>query len=87
MIVPRRFDIIKHERFSDVAVLIEKICKLDHKWKVKGTWINQGFVNTWSLGIKAKFDIPKEKIAEWLLCQNPNAQCVRNEKWLSLSKN
>lgn len=85
MYIPKKFDIIKHKRFSDIALAVEKVYDFDHKWKVKGDWINQGFVDTYPLGIKAKIVIPAEKLSEWLICKNPNAQCIRYEEWKPLT--
>jgi hypothetical protein len=85
MRIPRQFDIIKHEKFSDVAVLVEKIFTFRKKWTVKGSWINQGFETTYPMGINAKFEIPLEKLSEWLICENTDAKFIRNEKWSNLS--
>ena len=88
MIKPKIGDIIKHRRFMDIAVWVQKpvIMTDSGKMFIRGMWINQAFVSTFPLGIKMKYRIPPDKIHEWMICDNPHAKCVRYEKWTPLKK-
>jgi len=86
MIIPRSGDFIKHARSMDLAIKIEKTFGLGHKWKIKGDWWNQAFNTSWPLGIRARVAIKTEDLQNWLVCANPAAVCIRNEKWIKLGK-
>ena len=81
VIIPRQFDIITHEAMLDCAVQVEEICRFDDKWKIKGQWVNQGSVDTFLLGEKAEFEVPVNKLSEWLISEDPFVKCVRYGKW------
>lgn len=74
--------IIKHEKFMDVAIrLTRPVISSGPYYIIRGNWINQGFVNTYDIGYKASIKIKKEDKKDWLICLNPIAPCIRNEKW------
>ena len=78
--------IIKHEKFMDVAIEITKpIVRFPHKVIIRGVWLNQGFVDTFPIGEKAKIDIKTEDIKNWFYCLEPNKQCIRYSKWQRVS--
>lgn len=76
--------IIKHRNFLDVAFKIDKpIIKHPKKPGVficRGMWLNQGFVDTYNIGIRQtiRIDISKK---DWLKCLEPDARCIRNVEW------
>ncbi len=84
MIIPKNGDFIKHKAAMDLAIRIDKVYVFEDKWKVKGTWYNQAFDRTFSIGTTAKFEIPERYLSNWLLCTNPKAECIRNEEWRKL---
>ena len=68
----------------DVAIKIDKVWVFEHKVKVKGAWWNQGFVDSFPMGIPVRFEIKSQHLNKWLICDEPNAQCIRNVKWLPI---
>ncbi len=76
-------DIIKHEKFMDVAVVIASdpmplkaggIC-------VKGLWMNQAFVNSYIMSKTVYLKIKEEDLTKWSKCLDPTAKCIRYETW------
>ena len=89
MILPRKNDIIKHERFMDVAFEIRHIFGPygpNDKYKVKGNWLNQGFINTYSLRYQQTLIIYRNDFCNWLICDDPNIKCIRNSSWRKIKK-
>lgn len=84
MIIPRNGDFIKHQASMDVAIKIDKVLVFEHKVKVKGVWWNQGFVDSFCMGMPVRFEIKTRHLHNWLICDNPIAQCIRGEKWLPI---
>lgn len=84
MIIPKPFDLIRHKRAMDLCVRVHKTYNIGHKWKVKGTWINMGFVNTYSIGVSARFEIKRENLSDWEYCTEPDKDCIRYSTWRSL---
>lgn len=81
-------DIIKHEKFMDVAVNVSFVGCLEvgaTSILVAGEWMNQGFEKSWNIGKMTLFDIPVDKLTEWYLCVNPEAdECLRKCEWTVL---
>lgn len=84
MLIPRSGDFIKHRASMDVAIRIDKVYRFDHKWKIKGTWYNQAFVETYCMGYPVRFELPTRHLGNWLLCMKPNAKCIRDVEWRPL---
>lgn len=91
MIKLKPYDVIKHKKFMDVAIQITKppIITKSGKLKIKGNWMNQAYVESFIIGKlknfgKSELVIMPENIKDWLVCLNPHANCVRNEKWIRL---
>jgi hypothetical protein len=75
-------DIIKHEKFMDVALLIMRIKEVDGHLKFRAMWINQGQNKSWFLPAPIQeFSIDLNDLHLWSKCMNNNAKCVRHEKW------
>lgn len=72
----RKGDFIKHEKFLDACFEVKKCYDYGHGIVVTGVWWNQGFVESFSLGIKGKIEIAKldsarnskrkTSVSEWL---------------------
>lgn len=81
-------DIIKHERFSDVALLITCVGHLCHNAKqldIAGSWVNQGFTKSYFIGESDSFSIPIEKLSEWSYAVNGYVGAkLRECAWLPL---
>lgn len=77
----RRGQIIKHKMFMDVACEILRVIELPHKLKLKVQWINQGFVDTFAMILVTNIEIKREKLDEWLICNEPRKQCIRDAEW------
>lgn len=73
--------IIKHRRSMDVAFLVTRVREREGKTEVKGEWLNQGFVSSWTLGIPQTFKLTTEQIKEWQTCLNPTLACLRYATW------
>lgn len=76
--------IIKHKNFLDVAFLVTDGLWTRDGVQFKGEWLNQGFVSSWPLGIRGSFNVPVSELINWQRCVNPNANCLRYEKWVQL---
>ena len=77
--------IIKHNKFLDIAIEIDKpILKMAHKWRIRGKWVNQGFVETYDIGIRCNIDIKTQDLKDWLICNEPNLICIRYADWRKL---
>ena len=76
--------IIKHEAFMDVAFWVDK-CHgpfgKSGKLKVRGRWINMGFIQSYHIGITQKFEILAKEYDKWFKCLEPEAKCIRYAKW------
>jgi hypothetical protein len=77
----KRGDIIKHDKFMDVACQILQITKLDHKYVLKVHWINQGFVDTMLMNYTSRITIKKEHLTNWYICNQPLKKCIRYSEW------
>lgn len=88
MIYPRMDDVIKHEKFLDVAFKVHSFKTYGNKIRVKGMWLNQGFEETFII-----FDRPttimltKDKLHEWLILnyEDKGLKCIRNGRWQRLT--
>lgn len=76
--------VIKHRRFMDVAIHVNKVYHFPQGCKIKGEWVNQAFEKTFFMGMSAKVKIKKEDLKDWLVCCNTKAECIRYEKWINL---
>lgn len=73
---------IKHERHRDIAILLTApIVKQRTGYKVTGKYVNQGFVETFELGIPTSFVIGLDKLQNWLVCENPSELSIRQSTW------
>jgi len=79
------FDIIKHERFLDVAFEVTGFYEAENNLLLAGKWINQGFVE--SFYITGKLDairIKYEDLNKWLKLKDKSIKCYRNGEWITL---
>lgn len=76
-------DIIKHGVFMDVALLVDNVFYEGENTKILYCrWLNQGFNGTFEIAQPVvEIIIYKENMHLWSRCKNPNATCVRFEKW------
>jgi len=74
---------IKHKKFKDVCIFVQKAYTFSHKTKIKGLWFNQGFVETFSLNMNARIVIKKEEYSNWYICVE-NTKCVRKAIWANI---
>lgn len=73
---------IKHKNFMDLAIYIDRSVIVSGPYYIiRGSWINQGFVDTYTIGSKANIKILRSKINEWLICEDKYAKCIRYAKW------
>jgi hypothetical protein len=70
----------------DVAIYVNKVIIDSEKgyYKVKGIFINQGYVESFIINKKIKFKIMFQDKNEWLICNNPWAKCLREQTWRPL---
>lgn len=88
----RSGDIIKHEKFMDVAVLLttDPMSLKDGGYHIKGLWMNQAFTSSFIIDPirqfgKVNIKIKEDRVSRWSICENPEAKCVRYEKWSPIS--
>lgn len=76
-------DVIKHKSFLDVAIRVTHVKDNNGVTEVYGYWLNQGFNDTYHMDVTGKY-VSLKNIKDWLICTNPEAKCIRNEKWVEL---
>ena len=76
--------IIKHQRNMDVAYLVERCFDAGHKLVLKVSVVNMGFNTTYPLAVNLKFDINKEDLCKWDVCEEPYKICIRYAEWSRL---
>ena len=79
--------IIKHHKFMDVAFQVDHVLGpfgSDQTYKLKGTWVNQGFVNTYFIGHQQKIEIKTADLSHWSYCQDLAPACIRYSPWAAL---
>lgn len=73
---------IKHERHMDIAIkLTEPIRRTRTGYVVTGKYVNQGFVETFELGVPVQIVISEQAVKHWLVCEQPGAKCIRKSSW------
>jgi len=48
---------------------------------VTGQWVNQGYVQSWPLGIRQTLKLTAAQLAGWQICLDPQLPCLRNARW------
>lgn len=93
MIIPRKYDYIKHKEFRDVACMVHSFKQYSSDYyTVKIQWVNQGFTHTWTITSKETLKIPVGNLKDWVFCPggydkaNTYDFCLRYEKWLPIIK-
>jgi len=78
--------VIKHDRFMDVAIYVNKVFINYEKgyYKIKGIFINQAYVESFPINEKIKFKIEFKDKGDWSICNNPWAKCLRDQTWRPL---
>lgn len=79
----RKDRIIKHVNSMDVAFDVLAVYPTSKGIKVKGRWMNQGFVSSYYLFDKThNIHIPKEELHNIMYCENPyDNECLRKCNW------
>lgn len=92
-------DFIKHEKFMDVCIKVEKRYDYGHGINISGTWYNLGFENTYPIGIRQTLNLAKKKkdidskskrntsADQWQILDRTCHEdaCYRYSKWNKLS--
>jgi len=77
---------IKHKKYRDVAFQVVRHFDVQGRYlKLKGYWVNQAFVESYVM-FDARITIEFKDLGDWLICQNPNAKCIRYEKWMPITR-
>lgn len=77
----RTYDIIKHERFMDVAAEIVAIQPKLHGFAFTVKWLNLGFTKSWYLPVKQQsIYIRHSDFKHWQVALTSPA-CLRNAEW------
>jgi hypothetical protein len=79
--------IIRHKNAMDVAFRVQKTqgpFGSSQKYKLKGEWINMGFVQSYAIGIVNKIELNREALSQWELCLESEPQCIRHSQWKAL---
>lgn len=73
---------IKHERHQDIAIrLTSPIKRTRTGYLITGKYVNQGFVETFEIGVPTTLTINAANLSQWLVCKNPDATCIRYAGW------
>lgn len=73
---------IKHERHTDIAIkLTAPIRRTRTGYVITGKYVNQGFVETFELGVPVQIVISEQAVKHWLVCEQPDAVCIRKSTW------
>lgn len=86
--MPRKNDVIKHERFLDVAFKVHSFRIYENTVKIKGVWLNQGFTRTFVIDFTPRtLTFKKDKLSEWLILhhEDQNLECIRNARWVKVA--
>lgn len=86
-------DVIKHEKFMDVAFDIEFSFDRGDGWLLTGYWLNQGFTKSWAVPYRDKrghvttqtFLIKNEDLKYWSKVILPQQDvCLRKCDWVKV---
>lgn len=78
-------DYIKHKNFMDVAIRVRTIIELPDSIRVNGIWMNQGFVDSYSISyMERSIEIKLSELYAWRVCKNQNPKCLRYETWIPI---
>lgn len=75
--------VITHSKHVDVAFLVYRCVELENTYLLEGSWLNKGFTRTYLIG-DSIITIGKSDVHNWLYCADPEAKCLRKEKWIRL---
>lgn len=73
--------IIKHTRAMDVCFDVYDVNYLENVFKLKGCWINMGFVNSFPLKHEIISISHENLLKNWLVCTKPDSPCLRYAIW------
>ena len=79
-------DIIKHEKNLDIAYMVTGIDYLDNDIEYVCQILNQGFVSTYMLGYVSTLRQSEMDLADWFICLEPDAKCIRYSPWKPVLK-
>jgi hypothetical protein len=71
-------NVIRHRRALDVVFRVDKVFNVGHKLKIKGHWINMGFVKSWVID-RANITIETKDLGNWSRAQFNDSECFRYE--------
>jgi hypothetical protein len=75
-------DIVKHERFMDVALEVLRCVEMPEYYAVNGVWVNQGFVKSYDIGRADLVKVSKDQKEQWYRCiDRSKDQCLRKCDW------
>ena len=79
----RRNDVIKHEQSMDVCFDVINVYEGTDYYKIKGRWMNQGFVESFYMFSRtATIKIMKSNYSKLLYCMDPTSDpCLRKCQW------
>lgn len=82
----KRGQIIKHRCAMDVCLLVDKVrgpYGPNQKVIITGDWINMGFVESYNIGERSKFETTLTKLnEEWQVCKDITQPCLRYAEWV-----
>lgn len=78
----RKGDVIKHRDSMDVCFEVVSVYEGSDSFKVKGFWVNQGFVNSWRLFPRTNnIKIKKDNMKDILYTNDILVSCYRYANW------
>lgn len=96
MILIKKHDFIKHEKFLDVCIEVTSVYDYGHGLRIRGNWWNIGFVDSQPINCSVSLNIAKNvddiksyrstDLSQWLMLsyESFTDQCFRNSKWINL---
>lgn len=77
----KKGDVIKHRDSMDVCFEVVSIYEGSNSWKLKGFWINQGFVDSWRLFTTTSRIVIKKDNVKDLFYTTDIVPCYRKAEW------
>lgn len=84
MIKDLELNFIKHNTFKDICFQVEDCFFTKNGIEINGSWLNQGFTESWYLNERQTINISKDDYKNWLICNELKDKCLRYCKWESI---